>query len=210
MTDQLPDLFDKFAKLRDLSPAEIERIPEAKRLLYFKVAEASLDEGDVRDAKVATSLALAAAVRAMDIAHNAHRIAVPAPDRIDELRKQIDVYNGIVREPTPLPKTLAILDKAVAAVEIARAADQDAGFALKVCRQRLADAITQWQRANTPDPQEVYREHLKRLAEHNAKIKSGEIKPPVSSEVLPTSPLEIALRAGKTPQSKRPRAGLIG
>src|SRR5258708_15189669 len=149
MTDVI-EMFTSTGALRtDFSDAEILALREDRKALFWDVAKAATDDRDATAKDTADTAALHEAVRNMDAAANAHRIANPAPDRIDELRRQIRANNralGLPGNEEPKTKrndaTLKALDAATTAAEEARKNAQASSADVKVKRKALAAAIT--------------------------------------------------------------------
>ncbi len=185
MTEEL-ELFTSTGALRsDFSDAEILALPEDRQKLFWSLATAATAERDAVAKDVSDTAAHHEAIRQMDIATNANRLANPPPDRIDEVRRMIRAQNRALglpgfEEPKAKTKkndpTLKALDEATTAAEDARKNAQASSADVKVKRKALAAAITAWQSAGTPrDFATVRKEHLARIREREMDVIEGRV-----------------------------------
>jgi hypothetical protein len=208
---ELPQIFNG-AELIDLTEEVLSDLSDAERDTYFAVAEAYIADCDAKEAVIALRTVLHAAVREGDeLQRQFDRVG--KVDRIAELRRTIIVQNnaraGLPLPPAPTPDPEAVrLAKAVEdnsneqnrlRSEAFRADEQT-----RATQDALHKVILKWQNLRgQPDQTANLRDHLKRLAEYEAKVASGEI---VVEEkvVVPGSPLdEIMVRGGRRGYSDR-------
>jgi hypothetical protein len=94
--------------------------------------------------------------------------------------------------------TLAAIESAQKDLQAARVRKVAAVANLKICRQAQSEAILAWQGFAKPDPDKVYREHLRRQADRAAAIKRGDIVEHRPAEVDPVWPIDLTRRGRKS------------
>jgi hypothetical protein len=203
---ELPQIFNG-PQLIDLSEGQLVALSDAERDTYFEIVEAYIADTEAKEAVITARDALYASVRdGNELQRQFDKTA--KIDRIEELRRTIVVQNN-ARMGLPAPKAPAPDPEAV---KLAKAvednANEQSGLRFehfradeqqKATQNALHKLILRWQTIRgQPDATANVRDHIKRLADYEAKVASGEIVVEAPPEAVPGCMLdEIMIRGGR-------------
>jgi hypothetical protein len=191
---------DAYGKIRsDFSESEIDSLTDEQRAALAAVIKTARGEEAAEANEREVLQDTYRLVQAVADAEQALRDALGKVDPVTEIKKAIEQQRRVAQGLEPLPpievkgsaKLETAVRKAHTQLEASRERSNKAKIDLRDKRAKLAEAILAWQTANPPLRTEDHiREHLKRTADYNAKIASGEIEAPPEQTFVPLSHLD--------------------